>query len=129
MSQSFVEGKIRFDFADEWKVCRPEKSSFYTRHFQNFCGGCKEIDFLLLEPGPQTLWLLEVKDYTSSSRKKSLDLLDEIALKARDVLALLMAGAANDPQPNGGVGAFMMALGLIKQIWLPCRAWSGCPFW
>jgi hypothetical protein len=116
MSQSFTEGRIRFDFPDDWTVCRPEKSAFYTRHFQNFCGGCKEIDFLMLEPEPRTLWLLEVKDYTSSSRKKSLDLLDEIALKARDVLALLLAGAANDPRPNRGVGAFMIEGGLPKKI-------------
>jgi hypothetical protein len=116
MSQSFVEGKIRFDFPDDWKVCRPEKSSFYNRHFQNFCGGCKEVDFLLLEPGPQTLWLLEVKDYTSSARKKSLELLDEIALKARDVLALLLAAAANDPRPNRGVGAFIAESGLPAKI-------------
>lgn len=116
MSQSFTEGRIRFDFPDDWKVCRPEKSAFYTRQFQNFCGGCKEIDFLMLEPEPQTLWLLEVKDYTTNSRKKSLDLLDEIAIKARDVLALLLAGAANDPQPNDGVGAFMMEGGLPRKI-------------
>lgn len=116
MPQRFVEGKIRFDFPDEWKVCRPEKSAFYTRHFQSFCGGSKEIDFLLLEPDSPTLWLLEVKDYTSTSRKKSLDLLDEIAIKARDVLALLLAGAANDPLPNRGVGAFMIEGGLPVKI-------------
>ena len=116
MSQSFKEGRIKFNFHDTWKVCRPEKSAFYTKHFQKFCGGCKEIDFLLLEPESQTLWLLEVKDYTTGARRKSLDLLDEIALKARDTLALLLAGAAKDPATNRSIGEFMINVGSPKKI-------------
>jgi hypothetical protein len=40
-----------------------------------------------------TLWLLEVKDYRSSSRTKVIDLADEIVIKVRDSLAALLGAA------------------------------------
>ncbi len=116
MSQAFQEGRIRFEFPDHWTVCRPGKSSYYRNKFQGFCVGSKETDFLLFEPDQRVLWLLEVKDYTTDRRDKPVDLCDEIALKVRDVLALLMAGATNDPPSNKGVGAFMAACGLPLAI-------------
>jgi hypothetical protein len=47
-----------------------------------------------------TLWLVEVKDYRRSPRTKEIGLADEVALKVRDSLALLVAAAmsAKDPQ-------------------------------
>lgn len=116
MSQSFHEGRIRFEFPDHWVVCRPEKASFFKNRFQNFCNGSKETDFLLFEPDLKTLWLLEVKDFTTDRRTKPLDLIDELAAKVRDVLALLIAAAANDPPSNTGLGAFMVKCGLPKAI-------------
>jgi len=112
MSQAFQEGRILFEFPENWRVCRPGKSSYYRNRFQGFCGGSKETDFLLFEPDQRVLWLLEVKDYTTDRRTKTSDLCDEIALKVRDVLALLMAGATNDPPSNQGIGAFMATCGL-----------------
>lgn len=106
-TQSFQEGRLRFDFPADWKVLRPGESSYYRRHFQNFCGGCKEADFVLLNPNSRELYLLEVKDYTTDRRTKPSELFDELAIKARDTLALLMAGAVNDTSAPDGVGMFM----------------------
>ena len=46
-----------------------------------------------------TLWLIEIKDYRGSPRTKEIELADEVALKVRDSLALLVAAAmsARDP--------------------------------
>ena len=35
-----------------------------------FCGGCKEMDFLLYHPERRDLWLVEVKDYRFDARPK-----------------------------------------------------------
>lgn len=110
------EGRIRFDFPESWRVCRPEKTSYHKRHFQNFAGGCKETDFVLFDPASSTLWLLEVKDYRTNPRTKPMDLCAEVALKSRDVLALLLAGAVSDDQANQGIGAFIRGTGLPVSI-------------
>lgn len=95
MPQTHQEGRLRFHFPDEWKILRAEKSAYFTRRFQSFCGGCKEVDFLGWDGSTETLWLIEVKDYTTDRRTKSLDLCEEIALKARDALSMLVGAAAN----------------------------------
>src|SRR5262249_50955288 len=56
--------------------------------------GIKAVDILARAPN-DTLWLLEVKDYRTSSRTKIIDLADEVALKVRDSLAALFAAAMN----------------------------------
>lgn len=89
MSQRFVEGGLTFEFPGDWPVCRAGETSFYTRHFQSFCGGCKEMDFLTYDPQRLILWLIEVKDYRVPQRTKQEDLADEIAEKTRDMLAML----------------------------------------
>lgn len=96
MSQLFNEGRLSFRFPDEWILCRPQDTSYYTRHFQNFCDGCKEMDFLAFDPATQVLWLIEVKDYRVCQRTKLTDLADEVACKTRDVLAMLPAGNIRD---------------------------------
>lgn len=110
------EGRIRFEFPEAWQVCRPEKTSYHKRHFQNFAGGCKEMDFVLFEPANRTLWLLEVKDYSTNPRTKPMELSDEVAEKSRDVLALLLSGAGCDNDANQGVGAFIRSAGLPMSI-------------
>jgi len=110
------EGRIRFEFPAAWQVCRPEKTSYHKRHFQSFAGGCKEMDFVLFEPSSRTLWLLEVKDYRTAPRTKPMALSDEVAQKSRDVMALLLAGAASDDEANQGVGAFVRGAGLPISI-------------
>src|SRR4051812_42108912 len=96
MSQVFPEGHLTFSFPDEWHICRPEKTSFYSRHFQNFCNGCKEMDFVAFDPAELILWFIEVKDYGVNPRIKQGELADEVALKTRDVLAMLPVGMVRD---------------------------------
>ena len=50
------------------------------------------MDILAQDPAA-TLWLLEIKDYRRSPRTKAIGLADEVALKVRDSLALLVAAA------------------------------------
>lgn len=106
MPQQFQEGRIRFEFPDEWEVFRPERASYYKNHFQKFAGGCKEMDFILFEPN-RTLWLMEVKDYTTDRRVKNQCVFEEVAEKVRDNLALLLAGSVRDDPSNAGVRSFM----------------------
>lgn len=119
MAQLFTEGSLTFEFADHWDICRPEHCAYYTRHFQGFCGGAKEIDFLAYDPGSQNLWLIEVKDYSWFRRTKSVDLEDEMALKTRDVLAFLLAGGVNDKSPSSA------ATMSPQEFWPKVRRLSG----
>ena len=96
MSQRFIEGTLTFGFPDDWYICRPEETSFHSRHFQNFAGGCKEMDFLAFDPASRILWFIEVKDYAANARTKEGELADEVAIKTRDVLAMLPVGGIRD---------------------------------
>lgn len=108
MPQTFTEGSLTFEFPDTWRICRPEECAYYYRHFQGFCGGAKEVDFLAYDPGSKILWLIEVKDYSWFRRSKSITLEDEIASKIRDVLAFMVAGGANDKgsSPSQAMSAY-----------------------
>lgn len=101
MSQRFIEGGLTFFFPEDWNVCRPEDTSFYSRHFSNFCGGCKEMDFLAYDPSQNTLWLIEVKDYRQHPRTKPTNLIDEVAKKTRDVFAMLPVARLRDRAMTG----------------------------
>jgi exopolysaccharide biosynthesis protein len=74
------------------------------------------MDFILYEPVDQVLWLLEVKDYTTSPRMKNQCIFEEIAEKTRDSLALLLAGSVRDAPSNAGVGAFMNNCATLRDI-------------
>lgn len=74
------------------------------------------MDFILLEPVNRVLWLLEVKDYTTTRRTKTQCLFEEIAEKIRDSLSLLLAGSVRDDPSNGGVRSFMDACAVPKDI-------------
>ena len=113
--QIFREGRLRFEFPAQWSVLRPGESSFYKRHFQSFCEGSKEADFVLKSENGEW-YLLEVKDYTTDRRTKPLDLAKELSLKVRDTLSLLLAGAANDTTESKGVGAFLRGGAMPSKI-------------
>jgi len=66
----YVEGVHRFWIDEGYVVCRIECSDYYARQAQNFCGGCKEMDFLLYHPERRDLWLVEVKDYRFDGEEK-----------------------------------------------------------
>lgn len=96
MSKTYSEGRLTFQFPDDWSVCRPGMTSYYSARFQCFCGGCKETDFAMFDPQSGRLWLLEVKDYAAYPRSKSVPLPNELAQKVRDALALLTASVNCD---------------------------------
>jgi hypothetical protein len=106
MPHIYQEGRLEFTFPDELQVTRPGTSAYYTRHFQSFCGGCKETDFTAWDGPVRTLWLIEVKDYSTSVRTKTLDLFDEVAQKVRDTLALLASATANANPDKAGTKEF-----------------------
>lgn len=95
--KGYVEGIHRFVFEPGYLVCRVECSPFYSRQTQNFCGGCKEMDFLLYHPGKKELWLIEVKDYRFDARPKGKELIDALCKKVRDTLFLLKTAAICAP--------------------------------
>jgi hypothetical protein len=64
--------------------------------------GMKAVDFVLIDP-KNKLWLVELKDYRLHHRLKAIDIADEMALKVRDSLSILLAAAsrATDPSERG----------------------------
>ena len=116
------EGALTFEFPDSWRATKLDDWSFYRNQFIRLgsglrqpCGECgaelrcqncgkaktqgiKAVDILAWDAAA-TLWLIEIKDYRGSPRTKEIELADEVALKVRDSLALLVAAAmsARDP--------------------------------
>lgn len=101
---SCVEGMYRFNFEAGYYVCRFECSPFYSHHAQNFCNGCKEMDFVLYHPGKKELWLVEVKDYRFNARPKVRDLVEKLCRKVRDCLFLLRTAALCAPEEEPAEG-------------------------
>jgi hypothetical protein len=138
MSQDFQEGGLTFQFPDSWKVCRAEKSEFYVKKFQNLgssiahgvgCqikSGSKEMDLVAYDPAMQKLWLIEVKDFRHGGWTKSFHVIDQLVMKARDVMSLFAVAAIvdikpNDPPPAGEgqnwqAGEFARALGGARKL-------------
>lgn len=108
---SCVEGVHRFNFEAGYLVCRCECSPFYSRHAQNFCNSCKEMDFILYHPGKKELWLIEVKDYRFNARPKVNELVEKLCRKVRDCLFLLRTAAlcAPEEEPAEGISLRDMA--------------------
>lgn len=101
----YVEGVHGFWIDEGYIVCRIECSDYYARQAQNFCGGCKEMDFLLYHPERRDLWLVEVKDYRFDARPKVGELVSALSRKVRDTMFLLRAAsvAAPDEYPAEGI--------------------------
>jgi hypothetical protein len=97
---TIMVGNLTFQFPDGWLAVQYDEWTFYKNRFKDACGGNKAIDLLALNPGGQTLWLIEVKDYRRHPREKMIELSDEIALKARDTLAGLVAVRFNGEEPE-----------------------------
>jgi hypothetical protein len=92
-----TEGKLTFTFPDGWNVSKYDDWLHYRNQFIKVCDGMKAIDVLALEP-KGCCWLLEIKDYREHIRTKAIGLAEELAEKARDTLAGLVAAqfCAND---------------------------------
>lgn len=99
--QAFAEGNIESSFPNTWMVTKYDDWMFYRNHFVNSCCGNKAVDFLAHNPADRTLWLIELKDYRQFRRIKSnISLWDEVAIKARDTLAGLVAAKVDGTHPN-----------------------------
>jgi len=92
---SLTEGKLRFDFPEGWEATQYDAWAFYKNQFKSSCCGNKAVDFLAHHPDEEALWLIEVKDYRHHPRTKTTHVWDEMAIKARDTLAGLVAAKAN----------------------------------
>ena len=86
------EGSIEYVFDDSWTVSKYDEWPFYRNHFVNAFGGTRAIDVVAQDP-TDTLWLVEIKDYSSHPRTKPFDLCHEISMKVRDSLAGFVAAA------------------------------------
>jgi hypothetical protein len=96
---TIVVGKLSFRFPPNWNVSQFDEWEFYRNQFQKVCGGAKAVDIVAIHP-KVCLWAIEVKDYRTNRRTKTIDMADEVALKIRDSLAALVAAKvrANDMQ-------------------------------
>ena len=97
---SLTEDKLRFDFPGGWEATQYDNWAFYRNQFQDSCYGNKAVDFLAYQPHEDPLWLIEVKDYRMHRRTKPIPIWEEMALKARDTLAGIVATHANGSDPE-----------------------------
>jgi hypothetical protein len=96
MPNTYTEGSITYSFPENHIVFRPEDSTFYAKHWQNFSitpggEGNAEVDFVVFNPSDKRLWLIEAKDYRLHARTKPSEIGQEFARKCRDTLSLLGA--------------------------------------
>jgi hypothetical protein len=95
MTVTIIEKKLRFTFPADCLVTKYDEWSYYRKQYQRTCDSSKAVDMVCITPHPQTLWLVEVKDYRIYRRTKVIDLGDEVAFKVRDTLAGLFAARVN----------------------------------
>ena len=105
---TITEGRLIFDFPDGWRAQKFDDWSFYRNQFikcgdaRTTCSKCKNpvaagskaIDVLAIDMN-SCCWSIEIKDYRLHQRVKVIDLADEVALKVRDSLAVLVASRVN----------------------------------
>ena len=70
MTNIEVDG-LTFTFPDSWKVSKYDDWAFYRNQFSKIKNGIKAVDLLAIEN--QVTWLIEVKDYRTSRREKTVD--------------------------------------------------------
>jgi len=95
MIQQVVEGRLVFEFPNNWRVSKYDDWKFSRKHFQKLLQGQKAIDIIAIEPKNQCVWMIEVKDYRANRRTKPSVLINEVVLKVHDSLAGLWAAKFN----------------------------------
>jgi hypothetical protein len=93
---TITEGALAFEFPNQWVASKYDDWIFFGKHFKKL-QGTKAVDIVAIHAN-QRLWLIEIKDYRAEPRQKAIEFAEEVALKARDTLAGLMAAQllAND---------------------------------
>lgn len=113
-----TEGNLRFTFPANVTASKLDEWSFYRNQFERHLGGirlackkcnadllCREcesqksvgvksVDIVALDAN-SAAWFIEIKDYRRHRRTKTINLADEIAIKVKDSLALVLAAAVN----------------------------------
>ena len=92
MTNIEVDG-LTFTFPDSWKVSKYDDWAFYRNQFSKIRNGIKAVDLLAIEN--QVTWLIEVKDYRTSRREKTVDLCEEVAQKVFCTLAAMLPAKVN----------------------------------
>lgn len=89
VDKTLREGRLAFNFSNVDFATKYDDWVHYRNQYNSACGGSKAVDFVVLKDG--VTWLIEVKDYRSGDRTKSIDLADEVMLKVRDTMAGLVS--------------------------------------
>ena len=90
------EGNVEWTFESGWSAEKFDDWAFYRKQFQTCADHNKAMDILALPPNGEVLWMIEAKDYRRHRRDPSKGPLPmEIAKKARDTLAGILAASAN----------------------------------
>ena len=92
---NITEGDLTFSFPDYCQASKYDDWPFYRNQFQAVAGASKAVDILCVECNTSrrerrmasTAWLIEIKDYRQHTRKKCIDIADDLARKVRDTLA------------------------------------------
>jgi hypothetical protein len=96
---SITEGKLHFDFPENWQVTKYDDWAFYKNQFSKLQDGLKAIDILAIDP-ETTVWFIEIKDYRQHQRTKFTELADEVVLKTLHTLAALLPAGVNANEPE-----------------------------
>ncbi len=86
---SIAEGAVTFTFQNSWTALQFDRIGYY-RKLTGLGGSNKAVDIAAFDPDSGNLWLIEVKDYRTHPREKQQDIVDELAQKVRDSLAVLI---------------------------------------
>lgn len=96
MSTTIVcEGSLEFSFSGDNTASKYDSWSFYRNQVQRCFNDAKAVDMIFLDPTSDQVWLIEVKDYRTHRRTKSINIVDEIAQKVKDTLIGLSAASFN----------------------------------
>jgi hypothetical protein len=92
MTVHHVDGLV-FDFPSSWQASKYDEWSFYRNQFLRIRPGIKAVDLIALSP--DTVWMIEVKDYRVHPRTKTVDIHQEFAEKVIHTLSALLPAKAN----------------------------------
>ena len=97
------EGRLQFDFTDDWSIIKVDDSKAY-RDWMGKLDGTKAVDILGLLDN-QTLYFIEVKDFRehrieNKPRLSSGDLVVEIAQKVRDTVTCIVTAYRRQSEQN-----------------------------
>lgn len=91
--QDFQVDSLIFSFPNSWQVSKYDEWDFYRKQFLKMLDGIKAVDLIAIEN--QVVWLIEAKDYRSHRRKKTIDLVDEVAEKVVWTLSAMIPAKIN----------------------------------